>query len=138
MIQFSHGLAEARHGWKIPCNGDGRAEDCVEGSGADRAEADRARALLLTLDGWTSARIAQAFGVREDTVRLWRSDFVRGAAVALRLGFKRPRPALQQDHVVHELDRNRELSRRRPMRMTFLNKINNALTKLHRKWLAHQ
>ena len=26
---------------------------------ADRAEADRARALLLTLDGWTSARIAQ-------------------------------------------------------------------------------
>jgi DNA-directed RNA polymerase specialized sigma24 family protein len=43
--------------------------------GADRAEADRARALLLTLKGWTSARIAQAFGVREDTVRLWRSDF---------------------------------------------------------------
>jgi len=43
--------------------------------GADRAEADRARALLLTLKGWTSARIAQAFGVREGTVRLWRSDF---------------------------------------------------------------
>ena len=43
--------------------------------GADRAEADRARALLLTLKGWTSARIAPAFGVREDTVRLWRSDF---------------------------------------------------------------
>jgi DNA-directed RNA polymerase specialized sigma24 family protein len=40
--------------------------------GADRAEADRARAILLTLSGWTSARIAQAFGVREDTVRLWR------------------------------------------------------------------
>jgi hypothetical protein len=34
---------------------------------ADRAGADRARALLVTLDGWTSARIAQAFGVREDT-----------------------------------------------------------------------
>ena len=47
--------------------------------GADQAGADRARALLLTLDGWTSARIAQAFGVREDTVRLWRSDFARGA-----------------------------------------------------------
>jgi hypothetical protein len=30
---------------------------------ADRAGADRARALLVTLDGWTSARIAQAFGV---------------------------------------------------------------------------
>lgn len=49
----------------------------VLAQGADRAEADRARALLLTLDGWTSARIAQAFGVREDTVRLWRSDFAR-------------------------------------------------------------
>ena len=56
----------------------------VLAQGADRAEADRARALLLTLDGWTSARIAQAFGVREDTVRLWRSDFARGGVDALR------------------------------------------------------
>ena len=47
--------------------------------GADRAEADRARALLLTLKGWTSARIAQAFGVREGRVRLWRSAFAQGA-----------------------------------------------------------
>ena len=30
----------------------------VLAQGADRAEADRARALLLTFDGWTSARIA--------------------------------------------------------------------------------
>jgi transposase len=52
--------------------------------GVDRAEADRARAVLLTLDGWTSSRIAQAFGVREDTVRLWRSDFMRGGIAALR------------------------------------------------------
>ncbi len=52
--------------------------------GADRAEADRARAILLTLAGWTSARIAEAFGVREDTVRLWRSDFMRGGAEALK------------------------------------------------------
>jgi transposase len=52
--------------------------------GADRAEADRARAILLTLAGWTSARIAEAFGVREDTVRLWRSDFMRGGIEALR------------------------------------------------------
>ncbi len=52
--------------------------------GADRAEADRARAILLTLDGWTSSRIAQAFGVREDTVRLWRSDFMRGGIDALK------------------------------------------------------
>jgi hypothetical protein len=35
----------------------------------DRGEADRARAILLTLAGWTSARIAEVFCVREDTVR---------------------------------------------------------------------
>jgi transposase len=52
--------------------------------GADRAEADRARAILLTLSGWTSARIAQAFGVREDTVRLWRSEFMRDGIAALK------------------------------------------------------
>jgi transposase len=50
----------------------------------DRAEADRARAVLLTLAGWTSPRIAEAFGVREDTVRLWRSDFARGSVAALK------------------------------------------------------
>ncbi|MEK8095018.1 helix-turn-helix domain-containing protein [Methylocystis sp. IM3] len=42
-----------------------------------RGEADRARAILLTLDGWTSARIGAAFGVREDVVRDWRSTFMR-------------------------------------------------------------
>src|SRR5271170_3460681 len=50
----------------------------------DRGEADRARAVLLTLAGWTSPRIAEAFGVREDTVRLWRSDFMRDGAGALK------------------------------------------------------
>ena len=50
----------------------------------DRGEADRARAVLLTLAGWTSPKIAEAFGVREDTVRLWRSDFTAGGAAALR------------------------------------------------------
>lgn len=53
-------------------------------SGADRGEADRARAILLTLGGWTSARIAEAFGVREDTVRQWRSDFMSGGVDALK------------------------------------------------------
>ncbi len=52
--------------------------------GTDRAEADRARAIVLTLNGWTSARIAEAFGVREDTVRLWRGDFTRGGVDALK------------------------------------------------------
>ena len=50
----------------------------------DRGEADRARAVLLTLSGWTSAHIAEAFGVREDTVRLWRSDFMRAGVEALK------------------------------------------------------
>ena len=50
----------------------------------DRGEADRARAILLTLSGWTSGQIAEAFGVREDTVRFWRSTFVTGGIEALR------------------------------------------------------
>jgi transposase len=37
----------------------------------------------LTLKGWTSAGIAEAFGVREDTVRLWRSQFMNGGVEAL-------------------------------------------------------
>ena len=53
-------------------------------SGADRAEADRAGAILLTRAGWTSGRIAEAFGVREDTVRLWRGDFISGGVEALK------------------------------------------------------
>jgi transposase len=63
---------------------DQRAALKAMAGGADRAEADRARAILLTLVGWTSARIAEAFGVREDTVRLWRSDFMRGGVEALK------------------------------------------------------
>lgn len=54
------------------------------GRSRDRGEADRARAILLTLSGWTSGRIAEAFVVREDTVRLWRSDFMTGGVEALK------------------------------------------------------
>src|SRR5215210_8749876 len=54
------------------------------GRSRDRGEADRARAILLTLSGWTSPEIAAAFGVREDTVRLWRSAFMAGGVEALR------------------------------------------------------
>src|SRR3954454_23621711 len=49
-----------------------------------RGGADRARATLLTLSGWTSGQIAQAFGVREDTVRFWRSAFMTGGIEALK------------------------------------------------------
>ena len=54
------------------------------GRSRDRTEADRARAILLTLAGWTSPGIATAFGVRDDTVRLWRSAFMAGGVEALR------------------------------------------------------
>ena len=50
----------------------------------DRGEADRARAIVLTLLGWTSGQIAEAFGVREDTVRFWRSAFTAGGIEALK------------------------------------------------------
>ena len=50
----------------------------------DRGEADRARAILLTLSGWTGGPIAEAFGVREDTVRGWRSAFMTGGIEALK------------------------------------------------------
>ena len=43
----------------------------------NRAEADRARAILLSLAGRTSTDIGEVFGVREDTVRDWRSTFMR-------------------------------------------------------------
>jgi transposase len=60
------------------------AELVVLAGSRDRGEADRARAVLLTVAGWTSGRIAEAFGVREDTVRLWRSDFMKGGIGALK------------------------------------------------------
>src|SRR5665213_1538507 len=50
----------------------------------DRGEADRARTVLLTLAGRASPRIAEAFGVRGDTVRLWRSEFAGGGIEALK------------------------------------------------------
>src|SRR3954452_3988609 len=50
----------------------------------DRGEADRARAIVLTLLGWTSGQIAEAFGVREDTVRFWRSTFMTRGVEALK------------------------------------------------------
>ena len=61
-----------------------RAALAVLASSRDRGEADRARAVLLTLAGWTSPRISEAFGVREDTVRLWRSNFMDGGVNVLR------------------------------------------------------
>ncbi len=63
----------------------------------ERGEADRARAVLLTLAGWTSPMIAEAFSVREDTVRLWRSDFARGGVEALKATIAPGPPPLKSE-----------------------------------------
>ena len=68
----------------ISASGELRSALAVLANSRDRGEADRARAIQLTLAGWTSARIAEAFGVRQDTVRFWRGDFARGGIGALK------------------------------------------------------
>jgi transposase len=71
---------------KSPVTADEKQREALEklACSRERGEADRARAILLTLAGWTSPRIGEAFAVREDTVRLWRSDFMRGGIEALK------------------------------------------------------
>lgn len=49
-----------------------------------RGEADRARAILLTLQGWTSLEVAQAFGVTPEAVRHWRGWFAERGVDAVR------------------------------------------------------
>src|SRR4051795_5154477 len=67
----------------------GRAELERLGRSAARREADRARAVLWSLEGETSRAIAARLGVRAEQVRRWRAAFRRGGAEALR---PRPRP----------------------------------------------
>jgi len=54
-------------------------------AGSDRRdEADRARAILLSADGWTSGQIGRVFGVTADTVRRWRGWFAADGVPGLR------------------------------------------------------
>ena len=62
---------------------------------AVRGEADRARAVLLTLSGWAAPEIAEAFGVGEDSVRRWRMWFAHGDIDALRSTLS-PGPAAER------------------------------------------
>src|SRR5919107_6122976 len=57
-----------------------------------RGEADRARAVLLTLEGRQAVEIAAVLGVHVSTVRNWRGYFVHGGVAGLR---RRPRPGQQ-------------------------------------------
>jgi transposase len=56
---------------------------------ADRAEADRARAILWSSEGRTGAVVGGLLGVRADTVRQWRRRFRADGVAALRT---RPKP----------------------------------------------
>ena len=57
-----------------------------------RGEADRARAILLTLEGRRAEEIAATLGVHVSTVRNWRGYFAHGGVAGLR---RRPRPGQQ-------------------------------------------
>src|SRR6185369_5941670 len=57
-----------------------------------REEADRARAILLTLEGRRAEEIAAALGVHTSTVRNWRGYFMHGGVAGLR---RRQRPGQQ-------------------------------------------
>jgi transposase len=62
---------------------------------SDRGEADRARALLLSLDGHTSAAIGATLRTRADSVRRWRSWFATGRVAALRSRPRSGRPPVR-------------------------------------------
>src|SRR4051794_41572303 len=57
-----------------------------------RGEADRARAILLTLEGRKAEEIAAVLGVHVSTVRNWRGYFAPGGGGGRR---RRPRPGPQ-------------------------------------------
>src|SRR3954466_7014935 len=57
-----------------------------------RGEADRARAILLTLEGRRAEEIAATLGVHISTVRNWRGYFAHGGGAGLR---RRQRPGQQ-------------------------------------------
>jgi transposase len=57
-----------------------------------RGEADRARAILLTLEGRRAGEIAAVLGVHISTVRNWRGYFAHGRVAGLR---RRQRPGRQ-------------------------------------------
>src|SRR5215208_1519078 len=58
----------------------------------ERGEADRARAILLTLGGRQAGEIAAVLGVHISTVRNWRGYFAHGGVAGLR---RRQRPGRQ-------------------------------------------
>jgi transposase len=66
----------------------------------DRGEADRARALLWSLDGESGAAIGARLGVRADRVRKWRQAFARGGVAALRARPRTGRPGARGERAL--------------------------------------
>lgn len=62
-----------------------------------RDEADRARAIVLSINGWTSGQIARAFGVTPDSVRRWRSWFTEAGVDGLRASDRPGRQAVKSE-----------------------------------------
>ena len=77
---------------KLTADGGERAALRALSKSEQREEADRARAILLTLEGRRAAEIAAVLGVHVSTVRNWRGYFVHGGVAGLR---RRPRPGQQ-------------------------------------------
>jgi len=71
-------------GGRLAVDEAGRAALERLGRSAARGEADRARAMLWSLAGETSAAIAARLDVRAEQVRRWRAAFRRGGVEALR------------------------------------------------------
>lgn len=69
---------------RITADAEARAALCLLARSGHRAEADHARAILLTLEGRRAAEIATALRVHVSTVRAWRGLFARGGVAALR------------------------------------------------------
>lgn len=67
---------------------------------ADRGEADRARAMLWSLDGESGAAIGARLGVRADRVRKWRQAFARGGVAALRARPRAGRPGARGERAL--------------------------------------